>query len=84
VSTLFEFVQDDNGWSPHVGSMAVNEVPGTHDSMVLEPNVRVLAAKLRVCLVNAENEIASRDSAAGHSALPASAAISPSKVPLAA
>lgn len=32
----------------------VFEVPGDHDSMVLEPNVRVLAAKLRQCIEAAE------------------------------
>jgi thioesterase domain-containing protein/NAD(P)-dependent dehydrogenase (short-subunit alcohol dehydrogenase family)/acyl carrier protein len=37
----------DNGWSAHVASLTVVEVPGNHDSMVLEPNVRVLAAAIR-------------------------------------
>jgi hypothetical protein len=32
----------------------VIEVPGDHDSMVLEPNVRVLAGALRASLVDAE------------------------------
>jgi hypothetical protein len=45
-----EFVFDDNGWSAHVARLDVIEVPGDHDSMVLEPNVRVLAAKLQKCL----------------------------------
>jgi acyl transferase domain-containing protein/thioesterase domain-containing protein len=37
----------DNGWTPLVSSIVVQEVPGNHDSMVLEPNVRVLASTLR-------------------------------------
>ena len=37
----------DNGWTAHVSTLRVIEVPGNHDSMVLEPNVRVLAATLR-------------------------------------
>jgi thioesterase domain-containing protein len=32
----------------------VIEVPGDHDSMVLEPNVRVLAAKLRAVILQAQ------------------------------
>jgi thioesterase domain-containing protein len=45
-----EFVFHDNGWGPYVERVDVHEVPGDHDSMVLEPNVRVLAAKLRKCI----------------------------------
>ena len=41
------FIYEDNGWSRVVPQVAVEEVPGDHDSMVLEPNVRVLAARLR-------------------------------------
>jgi thioesterase domain-containing protein len=37
----------DNGWSLYVRQLQVVEVPGNHDSMVLEPNVRVLAARIR-------------------------------------
>jgi hypothetical protein len=32
----------------------VHEVPGDHDAMVLEPNVRVLAGQLRGCIEDAE------------------------------
>ena len=39
-------VLDDNGWSPYVEALDIQEVPGDHDSMVLEPYVRVLASKL--------------------------------------
>jgi acyl transferase domain-containing protein/thioesterase domain-containing protein len=42
-----EYILPDNGWTPLVGSLDVFEVPGDHDSMVLEPNVRVLARRLR-------------------------------------
>jgi thioesterase domain-containing protein len=49
-----EFVYPDNGWSPYADRVDVFEVPGDHDSMVLEPNVRVLVQKLRACLTAAE------------------------------
>ncbi len=42
-----EYILPDNGWTPHVKTLEVFEVPGDHDSMVLEPNVRVLARRLR-------------------------------------
>jgi thioesterase domain-containing protein/acyl carrier protein len=55
VSSQREFVYADNAWSPYIrGGVEVHEVPGDHDGMVLEPNVRVLAAKLRVSLEEAE------------------------------
>jgi len=34
--------------------LSIHEVPGDHDSMVLEPNVRVMAARLRALIQNAE------------------------------
>ncbi|WP_234186593.1 type I polyketide synthase [Shinella sp. NM-101] len=37
---------DDNGWTPHIPNLCVHEVPGDHDSMVLEPYVRVLAERV--------------------------------------
>src|SRR5690606_1610153 len=40
-----ELCEEDNGWGSHVEDLRVFEVPGDHDSMVLEPNVRVLAAR---------------------------------------
>ena len=40
-------VLDDNGWRTHVPQVDVVEVPGDHDSMVLEPNVRALARHMR-------------------------------------
>jgi acyl transferase domain-containing protein len=43
----------DNGWTPYIGKLSIIEVPGDHDSMVLEPNVRVLASHLRETLKSA-------------------------------
>jgi thioesterase domain-containing protein len=40
----------DNGWSPYAADLTIIEVPGNHDSMVLEPNVRVLSGHLRRAL----------------------------------
>jgi acyl transferase domain-containing protein/thioesterase domain-containing protein/acyl carrier protein len=52
------YVTNDNDWSTHAPLVEVFEVPGDHDSMVLEPNVRVLAARLRRCIEDAENPAA--------------------------
>lgn len=38
---------DDNGWTPYVGQLEVQEIAGDHDGMVLEPYVRVLVDRLR-------------------------------------
>ena len=43
-------ILDDNGWSPFVRQLDVQEVPGDHDSMVLEPFVRVLSEHMRARL----------------------------------
>ena len=52
-----EFVYEDNAWSRYLtGQFEVTEVPGDHDSMVLEPNVRVLAAELKKRLAQASEE----------------------------
>jgi len=48
------FVYHDNGWSGYCDRVDVFEVPGNHDSMVLEPNVRVLAARMREQILTAE------------------------------
>lgn len=48
------FLYPDNGWTPFCDRVDVFEVPGTHDSMVLEPNVRVLAARIRTEIDAAE------------------------------
>ncbi len=55
-----DYVFEDNGWTDHVGSLDVQEVPGDHDSMVLEPNVRVLARKLRAVVERAEAKMRRR------------------------
>ena len=49
-----EYVFEDNDWTRWAPRTRVFEVPGTHDSMVLEPNVRVLAARMRACIEAAE------------------------------
>jgi thioesterase domain-containing protein len=36
--------------------LEVIEVPGDHDSMVLEPNVRVMAAKLKAVIARVEGD----------------------------
>ncbi|MCA9150643.1 MAG: SDR family NAD(P)-dependent oxidoreductase, partial [Planctomycetales bacterium] len=44
-----------NHWVPYVqGGIDVHLVTGDHDSMVLEPHVRVMAEKLRSCLEDAQ------------------------------
>jgi thioesterase domain-containing protein/acyl carrier protein len=49
-----QLITEDNGWSRYVKDLEVFEVPGNHDSMVLEPNVRVLATKMRQCIDDAD------------------------------
>ena len=53
VSAAREYVYDDNDWSRFMPELTVHEVPGDHDSMVLEPNVRVMAAKLKSLIAGA-------------------------------
>ncbi len=52
-----EYLAEDNGWSPYVRHLEVNIVPGDHDSMVLEPNVRVLVGGIKSALRNMESEM---------------------------
>lgn len=52
------FIATDNFWTPYVRSIEIFEVPGSHDSMVLEPNVRVLVSALRRSIRDAESAIA--------------------------
>ncbi|NEX46817.1 type I polyketide synthase [Pseudotabrizicola algicola] len=54
VSTAREFVFPDNDLGQFAPALDVIEVPGDHDSMVLEPNVRVLSARLRAVIEAAE------------------------------
>ncbi|MCT4556931.1 MAG: SDR family NAD(P)-dependent oxidoreductase [Pelagimonas sp.] len=51
------YVTHDNDWGRYVPSVTVHEVPGDHDSMVLEPNVRVLAAQMRQAIDQAEAQV---------------------------
>ncbi len=54
VSSAREYVYPDNLWTPFAPRLDVVEVPGDHDSMVLEPNVRVLAARMKAAIQAAE------------------------------
>lgn len=54
VSSAKEYVHDDNDWSRYMARLSVHEVPGDHDSMVLEPNVRVMASKLKTLIAEVE------------------------------
>jgi thioesterase domain-containing protein len=47
-------VLPDNDWTGFAPEIEVFEVPGTHDSMVLEPNVRVLGARIKRVIDTAE------------------------------
>ena len=60
VNSERDFVYEDNGWGQHVKQIDVFEVPGDHDSMVLEPNVRILARRLRHFLDEAEEAFRAR------------------------
>ncbi|GGG78402.1 hypothetical protein GCM10011415_29240 [Salipiger pallidus] len=51
------YVMHDNDWTQFVPHVEVHEVPGDHDSMVLEPNVRVLAALMREAITGAEAQM---------------------------
>ena len=55
-----KFFYEDNGWSAFTPNLTVVEVPGDHDSMVLDPSVRILSADARRRL---------RDSEFGHEGL---------------
>ncbi|MCP4183463.1 MAG: hypothetical protein GY761_09110 [Hyphomicrobiales bacterium] len=50
------YVFHDNDWGEWAPYLRVFEVPGNHDSMVLEPNVRVLAARMRTIINEAEKD----------------------------
>ena len=57
VSREREYVFDDNQWRNWAPGMTVNEVPGDHDSMVLEPNVRTLVRRMQAYLDAAERQL---------------------------
>lgn len=50
ISSAKEYVFDDNDWTRYAPKIQVIEVPGDHDSMVLSPNVVVLATELRAII----------------------------------
>ncbi len=52
------YLTNDNDWGLFAPHVDVFEVPGDHDSMVLEPNVRVLAAQMRAAIEAAEAQAA--------------------------
>ncbi len=56
VSSAREYVFEDNLWHRWVRDPLVIEVPGDHDSMVLVPNVSVLAEHLREVLDRADRQ----------------------------
>jgi thioesterase domain-containing protein/acyl carrier protein len=56
-----QYADHANDWDQYVPNLQVIEVPGDHDSMVLEPNVRVLASRMRALLEAADKERGSAD-----------------------
>ena len=56
VSAGREYVFPDNDWTRFMPALRVMEVPGDHDSMVLEPNVRVLAGFMKDIIATAESD----------------------------
>lgn len=56
VSDAKEYVYPDNDWGQFAPNLTVIEVPGDHNSMVLEPNVRVLASHMRRTIAALEAE----------------------------
>jgi len=64
VTAARTYMLDDNGWSPWMPRLRVVEVPGDHDSMVLEPNVRRMASVLRDILLEADADAPARARAA--------------------
>ena len=63
VSSERAYVLPDNDWTAAAPALHVHEVPGDHDSMVLEPNVRVLAADIRRVIEKAERDMPRREAA---------------------
>ncbi len=54
VSAAKEYVYADNDWTRFAPRVQVVEVPGDHDSMVLVPNVSVLAEQMKAFIDRAE------------------------------
>ena len=51
-----KYVRNDNLWGDYLPNMNIVEVPGDHVSMVLEPNVRWLAAEMKIVMDKVEDE----------------------------
>ncbi|MCX7566456.1 beta-ketoacyl synthase N-terminal-like domain-containing protein [Sulfitobacter sp. F26169L] len=64
VSEAREYVFEDNDWTRFAPHVRVIEVPGDHDSMVLSPNVVVMAAELREVIDEALHTDAPRQATA--------------------
>lgn len=58
------YVYPDNGWGLFVEQLRIIEIPGNHDSMVLEPNVRVLVSEIRRVLAQGNDSVRSTKNAA--------------------
>ncbi|MCC5972564.1 MAG: SDR family NAD(P)-dependent oxidoreductase [Rubellimicrobium sp.] len=63
ISSERAYVLPDNDWTQYAPALEVFEVPGDHDSMVLEPNVRVLAARMKRVIEAAERARPERQAA---------------------
>jgi acyl transferase domain-containing protein/thioesterase domain-containing protein len=46
IQQVYRYVGPKLGWDAYIPSLEIVEVPGTHDSLVLEPNVQVLTQQL--------------------------------------
>jgi thioesterase domain-containing protein len=57
VNSQREYVFEDNDWRRWAPAVEVIEVPGDHDSMVLVPNVSVLAAQVKTTLDEADRSV---------------------------
>ena len=53
-----EYVYPDNDWTQFAPDLEIVEVPGDHNSIVLEPNVRVLASHMAKSIAAAERGLA--------------------------
>jgi acyl transferase domain-containing protein/thioesterase domain-containing protein len=67
----------DNGWVEHVTQLSVSEVPGDHDSMVLDPYVRVLAERMRAVVAEAVEKRKLRGAGSAQSVQRTSPALEP-------
>jgi amino acid adenylation domain-containing protein/FkbH-like protein len=48
---LFCSLDDDFRWGSLVGSLEIHRIPGSHESIFMEPDVKELARELKACLV---------------------------------